>query len=60
MTGEERGDVLEGLAPRLDEMVEVAPGEFDVFRAWYVISYVPAVRGPRVVGVLEDEGWRGP
>src|SRR4029077_2698209 len=60
VAGEELGDLLEGRAPfRFDEVIHVAPREFDVFRAGYVIGDVlaPLRRDNDVVGVLEDEGW---
>ena len=59
LAGEELGDLLEGLAPRFDEVVHVAPRQLDVLRARYVISDVLAPRGRdhRVVGVVDHEGW---
>ena len=58
VTGEELGDLLEGRPPRFNEVVHVAPGQLNVFRARYVVSDVLAHRGQDelVVGVLEDEG----
>ena len=58
LAGEELGDLLEGRAPRFDEVVQVAARQLNVFRARYVIGDVLALRrrDERVVGVLEDEG----
>jgi precorrin-3B synthase len=58
VAGEELGDLLKGRAPWFNEVVEVAPREFDVFRALYVISDVLAHcgRAEWVVGVLDDKG----
>ena len=58
VAGEELGDLLEGRAPRFDEVVHVAARQLNVFRARYVIGDVLALRGrdERVVGVLDDEG----
>ena len=63
LAGEELGDLLEGLAPRFDEVENVAPRQLNVFRARYVIGDVlaPLGRDERVVGVMDDEGRaRGP
>ena len=42
LAGEELGDLLEGRAPRFDEVVHVAPRQLNVFRARYVIGDVLA------------------
>jgi len=58
LTGEERGDFLERVAPsRFEGVVQVAPRNFDVFRAWYVVSDVLAHRGRDqwVVGMVDNE-----
>jgi hypothetical protein len=59
LAGKELGDLLEGFAPRLHEVIHVAARQLDVLRPRYAIGEVLAPRGQddRVVGVLEDE-WR--
>ncbi len=59
VAGEELGDLVERLAPRFDEVDNVAPRQLNVFRARYVISDVLAHGGrdEQVVGVMEDKGW---
>jgi hypothetical protein len=58
--GEKLGDLLEGRAPRFDEVVQIAARQLNVFRARYVIGGVLAPRGrdKYVIGVLDNEGRR--
>ena len=42
VAGEELGDLLEGFAPRFDEVENIATRQLDVFRSLYVISDVLA------------------
>jgi hypothetical protein len=57
IAGHEFGDLLEGLTPRFDDVVEVAARQLNIFRAGNVVAQIPALRGRdhRVVGVLEEE-----
>jgi hypothetical protein len=58
LTGEELGDLLKKLAPRLNEVPHVASGQLNVLRPRYVITDVLAQRrrDEEVVAVLNDEG----
>ena len=57
VAGEELGDLLERISPRLDDVIHVAARQLNVFRAGNVIAEVPALRrrDDRVIGVLDDE-----
>ena len=57
LAGEELGDLLEGRAPRFNEVVPVAARQLNVFRVGYVLGDVLALRGrdDHVVGVVDDE-----
>src|ERR1700759_3259115 len=58
--GDELGDLLELLPPRLDEVVHVAPWQLNVLRARNVVCDWLAMRGQddRGVSELEDKCWR--
>ena len=45
VAGEEFGDLLKGLTPRFDEVVDVAPRQLNVLRARYVVGDVLAQLG---------------
>ena len=57
LPGEELRYRLEGLAPRLHEVIDVAPRQLNISRAIDVIGDVLAQHGrdDRVVGVVKDE-----
>jgi hypothetical protein len=57
MAGEELGDLLEGLPPRFNRVVDVPARELDVLGTGYVVGDVLANcrHDQRVVGVVQDE-----
>jgi hypothetical protein len=55
IAGHELGDLVEGITPWFDDVVEVAARQLNIFRAGNVVAQIPTLRGRdhRVVGVLE-------